>query len=209
MQRRRRRRGMRCGEAFETRDREGRLVAGPARVRVGRREQGEGTELIPTTSRRLRTPRRSSVGLRGRRRRALFADDAESDPEGYRDPPSERCPAVFLPVVAIACRANDLERLRTRHALKACNCLIVSVSSSGSHPSNEARSIPHYQPRVRQQPPRTRRKVQTCVHGFTNRRTKFTAVSATSRQPWSIVSECPRSGIWTISVTPLLRRCFL
>src|SRR5215471_1436326 len=35
------------------------------------------------------------------------------------------------------------------------------------------------------------------------------AFSATSRQPASIVSACPRPGILTISVTPLLRFCFL
>ena len=42
-----------------------------------------------------------------------------------------------------------------------------------------------------------------------NRLTNSSAVSATSRQPASIVSECPRPGILTISVTPLLRFCFL
>ena len=39
----------------------------------------------------------------------------------------------------------------------------------------------------------------------TNRRTNARAVSATSRQPWSIVSPWPRPGISTISVTPSLR----
>src|SRR6476620_3568515 len=42
-----------------------------------------------------------------------------------------------------------------------------------------------------------------------NRLTNSSAFSATSRQPASIVSECPRPGILTISVTPLLRFCFL
>src|SRR6266852_3132771 len=37
--------------------------------------------------------------------------------------------------------------------------------------------------------------------------TKLSAVSATSRQPWSIVREWPRFGIFTISVTPGLRLC--
>src|SRR6266849_6594549 len=39
--------------------------------------------------------------------------------------------------------------------------------------------------------------------------TKARAVSATSRQPWSMVRECPRPGILTISVTPGLRFCLL
>ena len=42
-----------------------------------------------------------------------------------------------------------------------------------------------------------------------NRLTNSSAFSATSRQPASIVSECPRPGILTISVTALLRFCFL
>src|SRR5262245_56050443 len=37
---------------------------------------------------------------------------------------------------------------------------------------------------------------------YVNRRTKASASSATWRQPWSIVSEWPRPGIFTISVTP-------
>src|SRR5215469_831771 len=45
--------------------------------------------------------------------------------------------------------------------------------------------------------------------GDTNRLTKSRAVWATSRQPWSIVREWPRLGIFTISVTPGLRRCRL
>src|SRR6266851_107974 len=39
--------------------------------------------------------------------------------------------------------------------------------------------------------------------------TKARAVSATSRQPWSMVRECPRPGILTISVMPGLRFCLL
>src|SRR5215469_13269602 len=42
-----------------------------------------------------------------------------------------------------------------------------------------------------------------------NRFTNSSAFSATSRQPASIVSACPRPGILTISVTPLLLCCFL
>src|SRR6476660_4829930 len=42
-----------------------------------------------------------------------------------------------------------------------------------------------------------------------NRLTNSSAFSATSRQPASIVSACPRPGILTISVTPWLRFCFL
>src|SRR5262249_20600390 len=42
-----------------------------------------------------------------------------------------------------------------------------------------------------------------------NRLTNSSAFSATSRQPASIVSACPRPGILTISVTPLLRFSFL
>ncbi len=42
-----------------------------------------------------------------------------------------------------------------------------------------------------------------------NRLTKSSAVWATSRQPWSIVREWPRFGIFTISVTAGLRRCRL
>src|SRR5205814_6548052 len=42
-----------------------------------------------------------------------------------------------------------------------------------------------------------------------NRLANSSAFSATSRQPASIVSECPRPGILTISVTPLLCFCFL
>src|SRR5258708_39582085 len=38
-----------------------------------------------------------------------------------------------------------------------------------------------------------------------NRRMNASAVSATSRQPLSIVSACPRLGISTISVTQLFR----
>ncbi len=41
------------------------------------------------------------------------------------------------------------------------------------------------------------------------RLTNVSAVSATSRQPESIVSACPRLGISTISVTPSFRFCFL
>src|SRR5258708_40075459 len=39
--------------------------------------------------------------------------------------------------------------------------------------------------------------------------TKARAVSATSRQPWSMVRECPRPEILTISGTPGLRFCLL
>jgi hypothetical protein len=42
-----------------------------------------------------------------------------------------------------------------------------------------------------------------------NRLTNSSAFSATSRQPASIVSACPRPDILTISVTPSLRFCFL
>ena len=42
-----------------------------------------------------------------------------------------------------------------------------------------------------------------------NRLTNSSAVSQTSRQPLSIVSECPRLGIDLISVTPGLRFCLL
>ena len=45
--------------------------------------------------------------------------------------------------------------------------------------------------------------------GQANRLTKSSAVWATSRQPWSIVREWPRFGIFTISVTPGLRFCRL
>jgi hypothetical protein len=44
---------------------------------------------------------------------------------------------------------------------------------------------------------------------YEKRRTKASAVSATSRQPWSMVSACPRPGISTYSVTPSFRCCFL
>src|SRR5215472_6300461 len=44
---------------------------------------------------------------------------------------------------------------------------------------------------------------------YVNRLTNSSAFWATSRQPASMVSECPRPGILTISVTPLLRFCFL
>jgi hypothetical protein len=44
---------------------------------------------------------------------------------------------------------------------------------------------------------------------YVNLLTKSSAVSQTSRQPLSIVSEWPRFGIFTISVTPSLRFCFL
>ena len=43
----------------------------------------------------------------------------------------------------------------------------------------------------------------------TNRWTKASAVSATSRQPLSIISECPRPGISMYSVTPSFFSCFL
>src|SRR5215467_3603645 len=42
-----------------------------------------------------------------------------------------------------------------------------------------------------------------------NRLANSRAFWATSRQPASIVSACPRPGILMISVTPLLRFCFL
>ena len=42
-----------------------------------------------------------------------------------------------------------------------------------------------------------------------NRSTNFRAISATSCHPLSIVSECPRPGISTISVTPGLCCCLL
>ena len=42
-----------------------------------------------------------------------------------------------------------------------------------------------------------------------NRLRNASVFSATSRQPASIVNECPRPGILTISVTPLLRFSFL
>src|SRR5207244_2161686 len=41
------------------------------------------------------------------------------------------------------------------------------------------------------------------------RLTNSSALSATSRQPLSITSACPRFGISAISVTPLLRSCRL
>ena len=44
---------------------------------------------------------------------------------------------------------------------------------------------------------------------YVNRCTNFRAVSATSCQPLSIVSEWPRFGILVISVTAGLRRCRL
>ena len=44
---------------------------------------------------------------------------------------------------------------------------------------------------------------------YANRLTNSSVFSATSRQPASIVSACPRPAILTISVTPLLRFCFL
>ena len=47
----------------------------------------------------------------------------------------------------------------------------------------------------------------TCAQ--TNRRMKARAISATSRQPWSMVRACPRSGTSTISVTASLRDCSL
>ena len=43
--------------------------------------------------------------------------------------------------------------------------------------------------------------------GYTNRFTNASALPATSRHPLSIVSEWPRFGIFSISVTPGLRRC--
>ncbi|CAM5226372.1 hypothetical protein SMICM304S_09243 [Streptomyces microflavus] len=43
----------------------------------------------------------------------------------------------------------------------------------------------------------------------TKRLTKVSAVSATSCQPLSMTSECPRPGSSVISVTPGLRCCFL
>src|SRR5215468_3198577 len=55
------------------------------------------------------------------------------------------------------------------------------------------------------------KRLPTCVGGLTrdrdqvNRLTNSSAFSATSRQPASIVSECPRPSILTISVTPGLR----
>jgi hypothetical protein len=51
--------------------------------------------------------------------------------------------------------------------------------------------------------------VPTRDRAHVNRLTNSSAFSATSRQPPSIVNACPRPGILTISVTPLLRFCFL
>jgi hypothetical protein len=53
------------------------------------------------------------------------------------------------------------------------------------------------------------RSYATFVCLAVNRLTNSSAFSATSRQPASIVSAWPRPGILTISVTPLLRFCFL
>src|SRR5947209_10363235 len=44
---------------------------------------------------------------------------------------------------------------------------------------------------------------------LTNRRTNASALSATSRQPLSTISPCPRPGIFSISVTPALSCCCL
>jgi natural resistance-associated macrophage protein len=53
------------------------------------------------------------------------------------------------------------------------------------------------------------RTAPTGTRAHVNRLTNSSAFSATSRQPASIVSACPRPGILTISVAPLLRFCFL
>src|SRR5262245_53147779 len=50
---------------------------------------------------------------------------------------------------------------------------------------------------------------QTWDRVHVNRLTNSSAFTATSLQPASIVSACPRPGILTISVTLLLRFCFL
>jgi hypothetical protein len=49
----------------------------------------------------------------------------------------------------------------------------------------------------------------TLNRAHVNRLTNSSAFSATSRQPASIVSACPRPVIFTISVAPLLRFSFL
>jgi hypothetical protein len=48
-----------------------------------------------------------------------------------------------------------------------------------------------------------------CADPGRKRWTKSRAMSATSRQPLSMVSACPRFGTSVISVTPSLRFCFL
>jgi hypothetical protein len=69
---------------------------------------------------------------------------------------------------------------------------------------------PHATGRDDAAPPRCRsRLIDVGERCYANRLTNASAVSATSRQPLSIVSECPRSGTLTISVTPSLPRCFL
>jgi hypothetical protein len=44
---------------------------------------------------------------------------------------------------------------------------------------------------------------------LTNRWTNASALSATSSQPLSMISACPRPGIFSISVTPWLSCCCL
>jgi hypothetical protein len=86
---------------------------------------------------------------------------------------------------------------------------------------------PDVQPTVRGYPPlrhRSRHQTGTAtgavpvrLRAFSSRRTdaqanrltKSSAVWATSGQPWSIVREWPRFGIFTISVTAGLRLCRL
>src|SRR5438270_7401787 len=51
--------------------------------------------------------------------------------------------------------------------------------------------------------------VEVAADAHANRRTKASAVSATSRQPLSMVSACPRPFIFTISVAPSFFCCFL
>jgi hypothetical protein len=100
---------------------------------------------------------------------------------------------------------------------------------SSKKPETRARNIEkfvamlHEARRSTEPPPGVRRRVgaglQGCVvqvhtaacvvswrvQGLTKRCTNVSAMSATSRQPWSIVSEWPRPSIFTISVTPSLR----
>jgi hypothetical protein len=69
-----------------------------------------------------------------------------------------------------------------------------------AHPPEQQRAHrPHPRFRCARQTPRR----------YANRLTNSSAVSATSRQPSSMVSACPRPGISTISVMPSFFCCFL
>jgi hypothetical protein len=132
-------------------------------------------------------PVATTISPRRRRRASMQPTWAVSDPR--------RCGRPLLP------RFSRCSAKRKSHA-----CRTRMPSFSGSRASSERRArgrSPHVPT------PWGRGPFYPLGLAGTNRLTKSSAVSATSCQPWSIVREWPRLGIFWISVTPGLRFCRL